>query len=244
MTIFGMFISTCAQAFFAEVQQAISVYLGHDASLSDVRRVLTNPEDSQRILQILLGSITIDRIERVVSSLYVTFVTCLAAGLSENAAKFGLAFNVSSSIAHALYRLLKPAVPENRPLVGFFTRAVCTSLGVFCAFRLEKSLLVWANCLLGAELIISSIELLLLRKSRELPDENDKPLSRFDSCVRSVRTSVIWSIAGVGLVYQLMPGREMNFWLKGILFGPRMLEYGLQTLSVGIKGSQNRVLLS
>jgi hypothetical protein len=193
---------------------------------------MTSRVDRAEVFRIVLGSITMDRIERVVSSFYVIFVTCLAAGLSDNAAKFCLAFNVSSSISHALYRLVRPAVPNNQPLVGFFTRAVCTSVGVLCAFRLEKSLLVWANCLLGAELVIGSIESLFHRPNRDDIARTDK---------YRLRTSIVWTVAGLGLVSQLMPGSEMTFWMRGVLFGPRMLEYGLQTLSMGIRGGQNIV---
>lgn len=151
----------------------------------------------------------------------------MATGLSEHAAKIGLGLNVSSIISQTLFKLVQPAIPQSQPLLRFFSRAACASIGILAAFRLEKSLLVWANCLLGAELVVSSLELLLkVRSSPAVPS--------------GFRTTFIWALAGSGLVIQHVPGSDMPIWMKGVLIGPRMLEFGLQALSVSMKGTDNK----
>ena len=197
-------------------------------------------ENRDAAIRILLDSVDLGRIEHVCSTFYVTVVTCLAAGLSENAAKFGLSLNVSSIISHSLNRLVKPLIPETQPLLGFFARATCASLGILAAFRLEKSLLVWANCLFGAELIISAIELTFSRKRHHAPPPGAILVSSSPALVR-VRTTCIWGLAGAGLLYQHMPNNEMPFWIKGVLIGPRMFEYGLQAVSLSMKGNETSV---
>ena len=204
----------------------MSTHLGEDVSISSLRRALAS-SDRDMLSRILLDSIDLDRIERVCSSLYVTIVTCMATGLSEHAAKIGLGLNVSSIISQTLFKLVQPALPQSQPLLRFFSRAACASIGILAAFRLEKSLLVWANCLLGAELVVSSLELLLkVRSSPAVPS--------------GFRTTLIWALAGSGLVIQHVPGSDMPIWMKGVLIGPRMLEYGLQALSVSMKGTDNK----
>jgi len=206
-------------------------------------RVLFRPENRLQTLQIIMDSINLDRVERVCSTLYVTIVTCLAAGLSENAAKFGLGINVSSAISHSLLRVVRPMIPESQPLIRFFARGICASVGILAAFRLEKSLLVWANCLLGAELIISSIEMLLRIQSTRKDMEDRTSVVPLATTSR-IRTSFIWTIAGVGLMSQIGPGStNMPLWIKGVLVGPRMFEYGLQALSISIKGGEGRSII-
>ena len=193
--------------------------------------------------RILFESINLDRIERVCSSLYVTVVTCMAAGLSEQAAKVGLGLNVSSVISHSLFKIVQPLIPQTQPLLRFFARAACASLGILTAFRLEKSLLVWANCLLGADLLVSAGELALgIKRSRSIDREDDSivPVTTHSSSLTRMRTTCVWILAGSGLFVQVLPGSEMPIWMKGVLIGPRMIEYGLQALSVSMKGNDNR----
>ena len=216
------------------------MYIGEDLTISNMR-TLFRPENRQETSRILFESINLDRLERVCSTLYVTVVTCMAAGLSENAARFGLGLNVSSVISHSLFRIVKPAIPDSQPLLRFFTRAACASVGILAAFRLEKSLLVWANCLLGAELLVSAAELLVKGRSAQPADDQ---LMSTTSALTRVRTSCVWALAGAGLVVQVMPGNDMPLWIKGVLIGPRMFEYGLQALSVSMKGSDNRQFFS
>ena len=185
-------------------------------------------ENRHHLSEVVLESVSIDRLERVFSMIYVTLATCLAAGLSENAAKFGLGINVSTVVSQSLLRLVNPMIPDDQKLMKFFGRAVCASVGILTAFRLEKSLLIWANCLFGAELIISACEHLLFPRAIKDADTSD---SKF-------RTSLLWTIAGAGLFVQLAPGQShMPVLVKGVLFGPRMVEYGLQALSLSLKGS-------
>jgi hypothetical protein len=215
------------------VKNALASHLGEPLSVSNVSK-LFRPENRLQTLQILVDSINLDRIERVCSTLYVTIVTCLAAGLSENAAKFGLGINVSSAISQSIFRVIRPMIPEHQPIIRFFARGVCTSLGVLAAFRLETSLLIWANCLLGAELIVSSVELLI--SSKDNYDEKSLDTSN-TSTLSKIRNSFIWTIAGTGLITQIGPAAtDMPFWVKGVLVGPRMFEYGLQVLSLSLKG--------
>lgn len=204
-------------------------------------RKLLNDDNRGETLRIIFESINLDRLERACSTLYVTVVTCMAAGLSENAAKFGLGLNVSSVISHSLLRIINPAIPTSQPLLRFFARAACASLGILAAFRLEKSLLVWANCLLGAELLVSAAEL-IVRGPRTTDDNKEavEVVSMAQSALTRIRTTCVWTIAGAGLVVQVMPGNGMPLWVKGVLIGPRMFEYGLQALSVSMKGGDNR----
>lgn len=214
--------------------------MGEEVSLINARKLL-NEENRVETLRIIFESINLDRLERACSTLYVTVVTCMAAGLSENAAKFGLGLNVSSVISHSLLRIVNPAIPASQPLLRFFARAACASLGILAAFRLEKSLLVWANCLLGAELLINAAELLV--RGHSTTDENKEavePVTMAQAALTRIRTTCVWTIAGAGLVVQVMPGNEMPLWVKGVLIGPRMFEYGLQALSVSMKGGDNR----
>lgn len=191
-------------------------------------RIFLQSENRHHVSEVLLESVSIDRLERVFSTIYVTLATCLAAGLSENAAKFGLGINVSSVISQSLLRVINPMIPENQSLMKFFSRAVCASIGILTAFRLEKSLLIWANCLFGAELIISACEHLLYPRAIKDVDTSD---SKF-------RTTLLWTIAGAGLLMQFAPGQsDMPVLVKGVLVGPRMVEYGLQALSLSLKGS-------
>lgn len=188
----------------------------------------------------MLESINLDRLERVCSSLYVTVVTCMAAGMSEHAAKVGLGLNVSSVISHTLFKLISPAIPREQPLLRFFSRAACASIGIISAFRLEKSLLVWANCLLGADLLISSFEILIGMRRCGSIDSEEVITNSSTSVAARMRSTCIWILAGSSLFIQYKPGNDMPVWLKGILFGPRMFEYGLQALSVSMKGNDNR----
>jgi hypothetical protein len=212
--------------------------LGEDLNISSLRRVLRS-EKRHAIVRIAFESVNLDTLERTFSTLYVTIVTCMAAALSENAAKFGLGLNVSSVISHSLFRVFKPMIPDSQPLLRFFTRATCASLGIIAAFRLEKSLLVWANCLLGAELLVSSLELILSRKPAPLLNEISP-----ESTLSRIRTSCVWAIAGAGLVVQVLPGNEMPLWIRGVLIGPRMFEYGLQALTLSMKGNDNSQLFT
>ena len=209
-------------------------------SVIGLRRAF-NEENRVETSRILFESINLDRIERVCSSLYVTVVTCMAAGLSEQAAKVGLGLNVSSMISHSLFKVAQPLIPQTQPLLRFFARAACASLGILAAFRLEKSLLVWANCLLGADLLISASELALgIRRSRSIDREDDfSALTRSTTSLTRVRTTCVWVLAGSGLFTQVLPGTDMPVWMKGVLIGPRMFEYGLQALSVSMKGNAN-----
>lgn len=234
-----VFIYSLSQAFVREIKEALSNYLGSEISFSRMSSALAS-EERNEVSRILLESINLDRLERVCSSLYVTVATCMAAGLSEHAAKVGLGLNVSSIISHTLFKLVSPAIPRSQPLLRFFTRAGCASLGILAAFRLEKSLLVWANCLLGAELLVSSFEILLGARKRESIDSEVivTPTSR--SLTSQIRTTCVWVLAGSGLVLQYAPGQDMPIWMKGVLIGPRMFEYGLQALSVSMKGSENK----
>lgn len=165
----------------------------------------------------------------------------MAAGLSEQAAKVGLGLNVSTVISHTLFRIVKPMIPDSQPLLRFFTRAACASLGILAAFRLEKSLLVWANCLLGAELIVGAGQMLLTRQSAVSVDTEEQ---QTETLVSRVRTVCVWTIAGSALAFQHLPGNDMPIWMKGVLIGPRMFEYGLQALSVSMKGNDNKQFFS
>lgn len=214
-----------------EIRNALSLLVGGDLNLSKLR-VLFNDENRDMTVRILLDSIDLGRIEHVCSTFYVTVVACLAAGLSENAAKFGLSLNVSSMVSHSLHRVIRPLIPETQPLLRFFARAACASVGIMAAFRLEKSLLVWANRLFGAELIVNALTDSF--KKGQQTDQIANP------SMERLRTTCIWAIAGSGLVFQVLPGNEMPFWVKGVLVGPRMFEYGLQALSLSLKGSENR----
>jgi hypothetical protein len=191
----------------------------------------------------MLESINLDRIERVCSSLYVTIVTCMAAGLSHHAAQVGLGLNVSSIISQSIFKLIGPAIPTNQPLLRFFSRAACASIGILTAFRLEKSLLVWANCLLGAELVISALEILF--GGRRGPLEADES-NQVNACTLKsrIRTSCKIVLAGTSVLIQYAPNTDMPVWVKGVLVGPRMVEYGLQALSVSMKGNENRQFFS
>ena len=221
----------------SEIRNALADLLGEELTVRNVRSLFL-PQNRHATMQVLVESVNLDRIERVVSTVYVTLVTCLAAGLSENAAKFGLGLNVSSVVSHSLLRLVKPMVPETQPLLGFFARATCASVGILAAFRLEKSLLVWANCLFGAELLVSAIQMILTgRRPNALVPAQPQTMGR-------VKATCVWTIAGAGLLMQVIPGNSMPFWVKGILLGPRMFEYGLQALSVSMKGSDNRAFFS
>lgn len=222
------------------MRDAIAAHLGEDITASGLRRAFSE-ENRVETSRILFESINLDRMERVCSSLYVTVVTCLAAGLSEQAAKVGLGLNVSSIISHSLFKVLQPLIPPSQPLMRFFARAACASLGILAAFRLEKSLLVWANCLLGADLMISAGELALgIRRSRSIDREDDSIVRVNQSALSRARTTCVWVLAGSGLFLQVMPGADMPVWMKGVLIGPRMFEYGLQALSVSMKGNDNR----
>lgn len=219
------------------MKDGLSAHLGEEVSASNIRRLFAG-ENRQETGRIILESINLDRLERVCSSLYVTIVTCMAAGLSEHAAKLGLGFNVSSVISHTLFKLIGPAIPRNQPVLRFFSRAACASVGIISAFRLEKSLLVWANCLLGAELLISAFEMLIGIKRCESIDSEQ--LAVDTSVTARMRTTCIWILAGSSMFVQYSPGNDMPVWLKGVLIGPRMFEYGLQALSVSMKGNENR----
>ena len=168
----------------------------------------------------------------------------MATGLSEQAAKFGLGLNVSSVISHTLFKLVRPAIPESQPLLRFFSRAACASIGIIAAFRLEKSLLVWANCLLGAELLVGSIELLLGARRCESIDSEESITPISPSFTSRVRSSCVWALAGSSLLVQYAPGSDMSVWVKGVLIGPRMFEYCLQALSVSMKGNDNSQFFS
>jgi hypothetical protein len=213
--------------------------LGEDISISRFRSIIGSHERYD-VSRILFESINLDRIERVCSSLYVTVATCMAAGLSEHAAKVGLGLNVSSVISRTLFKLVSPVIPTDQPLLRFFSRAACASLGILAAFRLEKSLLVWANCLLGAEMIMSSLEILIGARKRESVDSENVVHSTSSSLISHIRTTCVWVLAGSGLVLQYAPGNDMPIWMKGVLIGPRMFEYGLQALSVSMKGNDNK----
>ena len=128
-------------------------------------------------------------------------------------------------------------IPETQPLLRFFSRAACASLGILAAFRLEKSLLVWANCLLGAELLVGAGELLLGRETSAPMDSENSQATTLGS---RLRTACVWSVAGSALAFQHWPGNDMPIWMKGVLVGPRMFEYGLQALSVSMKGNDNK----
>jgi hypothetical protein len=210
-----------------EVRVELSLRIGRELSRSDILYLLFTAH-RQLLTQVLLESVSMDRVEHVLSTMYITLTTCLAAGLSENAAKFGLGLNVSNVVSQSLMRVLNPMIPDTQPLLKFFSRAACASIGIITAFRLEKSLLIWANCLFGAELIISAFE--HFNSPRAIMDK-DRSDSKF-------RTTVLWTIAGAGLVSQMAPGQsDMPILIRGILFGPRMAEYGLQALSLYLKNS-------
>ncbi len=200
---------------------------------------LIRDENRSETARIMFESINLDRLERVCSSLYVTIVTCMATGLSQNAAKIGLGLNVSLIISHTLFKFIRPAIPETQPLLRFFSRAACASIGIIAAFRLEKSLLVWANCLLGAELIMSSVELMLGARSCESIDSEETVVPITPSLTSRIRTTCVWALATSSLFVQYTPGNEMSIWVKGVLVGPRMFEYCLQALSVSMKGNDN-----
>jgi hypothetical protein len=212
-------------------------------SALNIRRLLV-ADNRPETARILFESINLDRLERVCSSLYVTIVTCMATGLSEHAAKIGLGLNVSSMISHTLFKLIGPAIPETQPLLRFFSRAACASIGILAAFRLEKSLLVWANCLLGAELLISSVELMLGARRCESIDSEETVIPIAPSFTSRVRTTCVWALASSSLFVQFTPGNEMAFWVKGVLVGPRMFEYCIQALSVSMKGNDNSQFFS
>jgi hypothetical protein len=210
-----------------EVRVALSLRIGADLKMSDLRLILS-PAHRQSLVDVLMESVSTERLEHVVSTMYVTLSTCLAAGLSENAAKFGLGLNVSSAISQSLARVMNPMIPDSQPLLKFFSRAICTSIGIITAFRLEKSLLIWANCLFGAELIISALEHCISPRAILDKDRSD---SKF-------RTTILWTVAAAGLAVQMAPGQfDMPVLVRGILIGPRMVEYGLQALSVYLKNS-------
>ena len=218
------------QVFVEEVRREVSSRTGRDLTPYDIVLLLRSNE-RHHVTEVVLESVTAERLEHVISTIYVTLTTCLAAGLSENAAKFGLGLNVSTTVTQSLLRIINLMIPTSQPLMKFLCRAVCASVGILTAFRLEKSLLIWANCLFGAELIISTFEHLISPRAIKDKDESES---------KNFRTILLWTIAGSGLCLQLLPGQsDMPFLVKGVLIGPRLVEYGLQALSLSLKGNNS-----
>ena len=81
-------------------------------------------------------------------------------------------------------------------------------------------------------------------KRCESIDSEDVVTSGSSSLTSRLRTTCIWILAGSSLLIQYRPGNEMPMFLKGVLVGPRMFEYGLQALSVSMKGNENRQFLT
>lgn len=215
----------------------------------------------------ILGAMDPHRIMLALRGLCAGFVSLASAATSNGAQKVGVGFDISERAANAIYRVVAPLVHEHaipwlcehsaelrrlhdddqrlRRYVDVVVVALCSSVGVGVAFHLERAVFVAANCVWGAELILSAasqvVRQLLPRTwdaslQRAMRPAADGPGARR---ARAVRISATLLLATSGAFYQFSDGlvdAALPAAMRVVLFAPLLTERWLQTATLAVRG--------
>ncbi|KAF4662070.1 hypothetical protein FOZ61_002743 [Perkinsus olseni] len=212
-----------------------------DAALPDIDDPdVGRPPTDVGVLEVVLRTMDTEKLSRAFRNIYTQVLTCLATALSRNAARFGLGMNTASTIVGVVNQFLSPQIKRfeesetgrslssnSRLAIRFTTKGAVAAMAVYIAYKMERSLANWANCLLGAQLLTNcGHELYYRYVVGTAPPAGSS---------RKLATSVT-VIAALGFGYQIRSGplsEDMPFWLRWPLIIPSAVENVLQAVAVG-----------